>query len=292
MSKPPALSVITLTKNRAEFLRENLRSLLGQTKPGDEIIIVDNGSTDETPSVIRQFTHSLPIRAFRTGKSGFPALYNFAIAKTRNPVIVFYDDDCIASPGFLTGHRNAHRGDAPRIVQGQTYSVPKGNIYADIMGDHYQNWLTVHLTGPDRLKTFDNKNASMPTSLLAKYGNFSQRQSNGAEDIELGLRMARHGVPIIFDRSIICYHHERDTLMGFVRQHLRFAKADAVLSHDIPDERTLAMFVRQKIVLHAESAVRRERMYLQSGRVDLVLYLPILYLLLFIVRLWGYATAR
>ena len=290
--KNSSLSVITLTKNRAALLAKHLASLVGQTRPGDEIIIIDNGSTDETSRVIASFRTVLSLRVWKSLRSGYPKLYNLGVQKARNSIIVFFDDDCVAAAGFLRGHRAAHRDGKPKVVQGQTFSLPKGNIYADIMGDHYQNWLTIHKVHGNFLKTFDNKNASLPKSLLKKYGMFSEKQSHGAEDIELGLRLHAHGVPIHFAPRIIAYHHERSTLAGFIRQHLRFAVADSVLAKDVPREETLAMFVRQKVLLHIQTALHREWWYIKTGDVGKALYLPVLYVTLFIMRVWGYATAR
>lgn len=286
------LSIVTLTKNRAPLLRQHLHSLLDQTKRGDEIIIIDNRSTDDTARVIESFRRRLPIRSFVSEANGFPKLYNLAIRKARNPIIVFFDDDCIASPNFLAGHRNAHRDRHIHVVQGQSYSKPSGNIYAEMMGDHYQNWFRVYMTSNGQLRTFDNKNVSLPHALLTKYGAYTPSLSRGGEDIELGLRLHALGIPIVFDPHIIAYHYERSTFQGFVQQHLRFARSDAMLARQMHQETTLTMFVGYKIFLHTKSALRRELRYLQSGNIRDALYLPFLYLTLFFLRIWGYATAR
>ncbi len=288
----PRLSVITLTRNRATLLDEHLHSLVGQVEENDELIIIDNGSTDKTSDVIDSYRNVLPIRSFVSHAQGYPNLYNLAIRKAQNSIIVFFDDDCIAGTNFLAGHRNAHQDHVTRIVEGQSLSRPSGNIYADMMGDHYQNWFRLYMNKNGELRTFDNKNVSLPRTLFTTYGMYLPALSRGGEDIELGLRFHRNGVPIVFAPHIIAYHHERTTLAGFVRQHLRFAQSDAILSHKLHEKTTVGTFVGYKILLHTKSALRREIMYLRTGNIRYALYLPFLYLTLFFLRIWGYATAR
>ena len=65
------ISVILCTRNRASQLGHVLTSFLGLTHPDGatwEMIVVDNGSTDETPSVIESFSHLLPLRRVRCGR--------------------------------------------------------------------------------------------------------------------------------------------------------------------------------------------------------------------------------
>lgn len=292
MKKHPLISVLTLTKNRAELLRKNLQSLVGQTVPGDEIIIINNASSDHTMSVLRSFQSILPIRHYISRAHGFSPLYNAAIRKSKNQILVFFDDDCVADPLFLANHRNAHQGKTPRIVQGKSYSIPKGNIYADMMGDHYQNWLTLHKTKDGTLTTFDNKNVSLPRSVIEKYGNFDLKLGGGAEDIEMGMRLTRHGIPIVLDPTIVAYHHERTSLKNVIAQHVRFARSDAALSKSFPQESTLSMLQAKKILLHLTRAIEREYRYIQTGNIGNALMLPVLYGILLFIRVWGYATAR
>lgn len=292
MKRALQVSILTLTRNRAELLRKNLASLIGQTRTGDEIIVIDNNSTDHTASVINAFGDILPIRSYVSHLTGFSTLYNLAVKKAKNPLLIFLDDDCIAAPGFVQGHRNAHRNGKPHVVQGWSKSIPKGNIYAEMTGDHYHNWITTYMTKNGKMITFDNKNVSFPKKLLKTYGAFSPKLLKGGEDIELGRRLSRHGVPIVFKPKILAYHHERDTFRAFIRQHLRFAQSDANLARQLHQETTFAAFVGYKIYLHTQSALRRELRYIQTGNIVNAILLPLLYVLLLFLRIWGYATSK
>ena len=71
----------------------------------------------------------------------YPQLYNSGIRHAKNDIVVFFDDDCIAAPHFLERIRNAHIHYPDSVIQGMTESIPKGNIYAEVMGDHYRAFL-------------------------------------------------------------------------------------------------------------------------------------------------------
>ncbi len=288
----PSLSIITLTKNRAVFLKKNLASLVGQTNPGDEIILIDNASTDETGLVIASFESLLPIRSYRTTVAGYPRLYNLAVRKARGQIIVFLDDDCIANPAFMAAIRRAHQKHPNALIQGITHSIPHDNLYVDIMGDHYKNWLEAMKIGPSKLKTFDNKNASLPRKLFHKYHGFNPVMTRGSEDIELGLRLKRQGVPIYFDSSIIAFHHERTTFAGCIAQHRRFAASEGYLDRILDPSERLGAIPTKKLLLHIQSAWKRELSYIYRLQWKEALLLPLVYITLAWIRLWGYTTNR
>lgn len=291
MKTRPTLSIITVTKNRAALLREALASLVGQCKPGDEIIVVD-ASTDETPNVIASFSKKLPIVYIRFLKSGYPTFYNKGAKRAKGDILVFFDDDCRATPQFLERIRRAHETHPDSIIQGFSKSEPKGNLYVDIMGDHYANWLEAMSLGHNTLKVFDSKNASIPRALFWKYGGLSRSMQLGSEDIELGLRLRRHGISIYLDRSIIVSHRERTTLWEFLAQHRRFAASEGHLDRVLPRSERLGVIPYKKLMLHIRSFLRRERHAISHGNIKDAAFLLFLYATLAWIRVWGYAWHR
>ena len=92
-----SVSVILPTFNRAHLLERALKSVLGQLEIDDEIIVVDDGSTDNTHKVIKSLADN--IRYFQIEKSGAGAARNFGIMESRNPLVAFIDSDDEWMPG-------------------------------------------------------------------------------------------------------------------------------------------------------------------------------------------------
>lgn len=282
------LSVLIITKNRAQLLSGALLSLVGQLEERDEIVIIDNASTDATPSIIKSFTRKLYIKYYLSHAHGYPRLYNQAIKKSSRDILVFFDDDCIATPGFISAIKLAHHKHPRTLIQGLTHSLPLNNIYAEIMGEHYQNWLKSNLL-PDGvgLLTFDNKITSVPRALLIQHGLFDETLSTGSEDIELGHRLRALGVPIRLEPSIMVYHHERDNLKDFLLQHYRIARSEAILDRKSDSTHRVGL-VPRRAWLHITSGLKKEIALIKSGRYNDAALLPVLLLLLLFVRLYGY----
>ncbi len=289
--KQPTLSIITVTKNRAPLLLLCLNSLVGQCKKGDEIIIVD-ASTDQTPAMIKSYANKLPIRYIRYTKPGYPAFYNKGATHAKGDILVFFDDDCIATPNFLSRIRHAHIQHPNAIIQGMTHSIPKGNLYVDMMGDHYKNWLSMMTLHGNEMKSFDSKNASIPRALFWNHGGLSPTMTKGSEDIEFGLRLRRSGIHIYFDRTIIASHHERTTWTECIRQHQRFAESEGHLDHILPAHERLGVIPSRKLFLHIRSFFLREFSYISSYQWKNIILFPLLFITLACIRIWGYAKHR
>lgn len=85
------VSVIIPTYNRVRLVGRALRSALGALQPGDEVIVIDDGSTDDTERVLSAYGHR--IRYIRTANQGSGPARNQAIAEARNPLVAFLDSD-------------------------------------------------------------------------------------------------------------------------------------------------------------------------------------------------------
>ncbi len=288
----PTVSVITLTKNRARLLERNFASLVGQLGNGDEIVLIDNGSTDDTRDVIRTFRKKLPIRAYQNVAGKYPHLYNTGIRHAQGDIVVFFDDDCTAVPDFIRNIRATHTRHPGEVIQGMTDSVPRDNIYAAIMGDHYRAFLKANTIRSPFLRILDNKNASVSRQLIRKLGGFNESLECGSEDIELGIRLRASGIRIRFVPRIRAFHHERTTLAGFFHQHLRFARCEGRLDRTLPPHERMGISKSGKLPLQLRYAAAREWGYVKRGDIVRAIQLPLLYILLASVRIWGYATSR
>lgn len=91
-----SITAIVPTYNRSALLKETLQSLAAQTRPVDEIIVWDDGSTDDTEAVVRAAEG--PIRYFRTANSGKSRALNAALREAMGDLVWICDDDDLALP--------------------------------------------------------------------------------------------------------------------------------------------------------------------------------------------------
>lgn len=93
------VSLIIPTHNRADLLDETIESALGQTYPAREVIVVDDGSTDNTPAVLARYGDA--VRTVRTPNRGCGAARNTGVALARGGYLAFVDSDDVAPPDKL-----------------------------------------------------------------------------------------------------------------------------------------------------------------------------------------------
>ena len=96
-----SISVIVITLNRAESLKDTLTSLVKQTRQPDELIVVDNGSQDNTKEIVLSFSDRLNIKYVYEDKRGIPYARNAGVRNATRDIIAFIDDDCVADEDWL-----------------------------------------------------------------------------------------------------------------------------------------------------------------------------------------------
>jgi len=100
MSVDLSVSVITITRNRPQMLRDCLEHLRRQTRQPDEIIVVDSSTGEETQSVLNGYPEVVRLRIL-DGRNNMPQARNLGIRHARGEVIAFLDDDSMARPEWL-----------------------------------------------------------------------------------------------------------------------------------------------------------------------------------------------
>lgn len=107
-ARNPLISVVISTFNRADLIGESISSVLAQSFEDFELIIVDDGSTDDTQRVVKNFNDKR-IRYFYQGNSGISAARNLGTQMARGKYIAVHDDDDLMLPSRLRSSLTAIR---------------------------------------------------------------------------------------------------------------------------------------------------------------------------------------
>jgi glycosyltransferase involved in cell wall biosynthesis len=185
----PAVTVVVATHNRSAYLPELLDALGRQRHaPAFEVVIADDGSTDDTWSVLTDLanTTELPLLALRLPPSGGPSIpRNTAVGACHGELIAFTDDDCLPSRGWLAALLPA--AHAGRVVQGRTRPTREGQV---------SPWdRTISINRETGL--WESCNLALPRRLFEKAGGFPVLDLVGnhgrgfGEDAVLGAAAAR-----------------------------------------------------------------------------------------------------
>jgi len=105
MTQNPTVSVVIPCHNAAPFLRETLDSVLSQTQPALEVIVVDDGSTDDSAAIAESY--GPPVRVIRQANGGESVARNRGIEEAKGDWIAFLDADDVWKPEKLEGQSAA-----------------------------------------------------------------------------------------------------------------------------------------------------------------------------------------
>lgn len=102
LGNDPDIAVVIPTYNREAFVSQAINSVLGQTRPPAQIVVVDDGSTDSTSRVLAAYGNR--IRILRQPNAGKAAALNTALATLESDYVLILDDDDVALPDALERH--------------------------------------------------------------------------------------------------------------------------------------------------------------------------------------------
>jgi glycosyltransferase involved in cell wall biosynthesis len=243
---PPLLSVILPTYNRASFLRSSLASLTAQTVPPEEfeVLVVDDGSTDETAGVCREFEGRLRLRYFRIAKSGNPAAKNLGVFASAAPILLFFDDDDVATPDLLREHLRSHRRHPQEgvAILGYTTWAPGMAVspvmeYVTDVGQLLFAYKSLRHGQSLDYTHFWCGRISCKRSFLVARGVFNQDFPSIIEDVELGYRLSKFNLTIVFNRNAVSHMVRPVTYDAFCRRCERVGEALYLFSTLHPDPR-------------------------------------------------------
>jgi glycosyltransferase involved in cell wall biosynthesis len=202
------ISVVIPTYNRAAVLDRCLTALTSEGAA--EVIVVDDGSTDETGAVLARHGWA---RAIRRENGGRSAAKNTGVEHASGDVVLFIDDDVVATPGLVRRHADHHalRPDAEEALVGHVTWSPEVKV------TRHMRWL--ERGGPlfayDQVDDAENvswrhlytANASVKRDFLEPF----DTELSIFEDAELGYRLSKRGMRLRYDPAAVGHHLREET---------------------------------------------------------------------------------
>ena len=223
---PNHISVIVPSFNRKLEIQELLNSLAHQQLPRDqfEIVIVDDGSTDDTEVWVAEFIKStdMPVRFIRQDHQGPGAARNLGMQEAQGDIFVFIDSDCTAPPNWLTVIKKAFENDPElRAFGGRDDALPDFPPLLLAINYSMTSFLTTGgMRGgkKKRLATFYPRsfNMGLHRTLYEKIGGFGNLRHG--QDIEFSNRIIKSGEKVAYLRDSVVFHKRRTSLRKFFRQ--------------------------------------------------------------------------
>jgi len=215
------ISVVIATYNRSDTIPITLEHLATQSLSASEfeVVVVDDGSTDDTGQSIRRLQAGLPYELvyLRHANRGISYTQNRGIRAARAPIICLIADDIHFAPHALQAHLEDHQQNPEphAAILGKVVQSPK-----------LTQSVFLRIWDPFRFRELENQrelsfkyffacNISFKKKFVLENGMFDETLvEQGAyahEDIELGYRLCKKGLRILYNKNALAYHHHAVT---------------------------------------------------------------------------------
>ena len=232
----PCISVVVPTFNRLERLRRVLDALSKQSLDSKqfEVVVVSDGSTDGTDEYLSGTT-PLPVVHARQDNAGPGAARNHGIQLARGRLILFVDDDVLATPTLVQRHLEAHGDSASTVVIGPMLNAPGFRYSPWVAWEQaklYKQYDAMRLGVYDAtFRQFYTGNASVPRELVVKAGGFDTTFRR-AEDIELSYRLDQLGATFVFEAEAKAHHLAERSFESWIAAAAAYGANDVTFARD------------------------------------------------------------
>jgi GT2 family glycosyltransferase len=259
---PPFVTVVVPTFRRPDALDVTLTSLAAVEHPTDrlEVIVVDDGSGDETPEVVSSHPG---VTFVRQENSGAAAARNRGARVARGDFVLFVDDDIVVETSHLVRHLAVHARHPRALINGEwefapatmaaLQATPFGR-YRLALEEEFRRAAPVEALndGCFRCDVIPSQDLSLSRELFWEIGGFDEDfPAAGAEDQEFSLRARDAGCVLLRDPSIRLLHNDsRVTLEAFCRREERSAGTVPYLARRFPDAQAAVSYAQASGPVH------------------------------------------
>jgi O-antigen biosynthesis protein len=227
----PRVSVVVCSHNGARTISDCLEGLRRVNYPDFEVIVVDDGSTDDTAAIARQFG----TRVIQTPNRGLSNARNTGLAAATGEVVAYLDDDAWPDPDWLLHLVTALSADGCAGAGGPNLPPAGDGAIADCVANAPG--------GPSHVLLSDHIAEHVPGCNLALWkarlqeiGGFDPQFRVAGDDVDIGWRLQQQGWQLAFAPAAVVWHHRRNSMRAYWRQQVGYGKADALLQDKWPEK--------------------------------------------------------
>lgn len=215
-----SISIIIPTFNGAGRIGNCLASLRSQIIGCNaEILVVDDGSTDNLAEVVAQFEG---VRLIRQANAGPAAARNHGAREATGEILLFTDDDCVPNPDWLEKMLSPFAD--PELVGAKgAYRTRQERLMARFVQAEYEDRYRFMCREAD-IDFIDTYSAAFRRDRFLEMGGYDTSFPVAcAEDIELSYRMSARGWKMRFIPDAIVYHQHPDSFLRYIKKKFKFA---------------------------------------------------------------------
>ncbi|MHC4813331.1 MAG: glycosyltransferase [Planctomycetota bacterium] len=232
---PPRFSVIVCTYNGARTLRRCLMHLVRLDYPNYEVVVVNDGSTDESAAIAHDFkgVRGFDVHVISTPNQGLSAARNLGLDISHGELVVYIDDDAFPDEHWLTYlaaefQRTDHVG-----IGGPNIEPPDEHPFARCVANSPGG--PAHVLITDQLaEHIPGCNMAFHRKALLAVGGFDPQFRAAGDDVDLCWRLQERGWTLGFCPAAMVWHHRRQTTKSFWKQQVGYGRAEAILTGKWP----------------------------------------------------------
>ncbi|MEJ7611101.1 MAG: glycosyltransferase [Ferruginibacter sp.] len=227
----PFFSVVVCSYNGSATIRDTLNALTNLSYPRFEVIVVNDGSTDDLAEIVSHY----PVRLITTPNKGLSNARNTGMYNAKGEIIAYIDDDAYPEEHWLHylayAYSNSEHGamGGPNIIPEE--DGPLAFCVANAPGG------PVHVLSTDEIaEHIPGCNLSVRKNVLMKIGGFDPVYRAAGDDVDICWRIQEAGHTIGFHPSAVVWHHRRNSLKAYWKQQKGYGKAEALLEAKWPEK--------------------------------------------------------
>jgi GT2 family glycosyltransferase len=225
----PRISVILCSHDGARTIRECCENLARVEYPDYEVIVVDDGSTDGTAAIAREY----PFRVISTPNEGLSSARNTGLGAATGEIVAYLDDDAYPDPQWLTYLAATFLSTGHVGVGGPNIAPPHDGLVAWCVDNAPGN--PTHVLLSDReAEHIPGCNMAFRKAALEALGGFDPTFRVAGDDVDVCWAVLDRGGTLGFSPAAVIWHHRRGSVRAYWKQQRGYGKSESLLEQKWP----------------------------------------------------------